>query len=121
MTALNVSPSSTRFFSSLALAMIERNWCSKLLAVRVPSTAYIIAYVSLATLGWDIRRTATQSAEIIFWPLSAVAFAILNEAMVDASCNAKMEWCCEEKVEKGKVKAGIERGSVAAQQDLVAA
>jgi hypothetical protein len=41
--------------------------------------------------------------------------------MVDASCNAKMEWCCEEKVEKGKVKECIERGSVAAQQDLVAA
>jgi hypothetical protein len=41
--------------------------------------------------------------------------------MVDVIRNAKMEWCCEEQVEKGKVKEGIERGSVAAQQDLVAA
>ena len=93
--------------------MIERNWCSKLLAVRVPSTADIMSYMSLATLGWDMRRTATQSAGIIFWPLSGVAFAILDATMVDASCNAKVEWCCEEDVEKRKVKEGEERGDVA--------
>jgi hypothetical protein len=79
-TGSNFSPWSARALSSLALAVMVRNGCSKLDAVRVPSRALIISYWALL-MDVDpraMRRTEMQSAGTIFWaPLSVVALAML--------------------------------------------